>query len=117
MPHPGSIVLADWRDGALPKEPNKLRPAVVIDGDRLFAPGYPYVLLVPLSADEAMLIAALAVQLLPTAENGCTKACWAMSYLVTSTAKARIRATESRVTREQLAEIRRQVALAIGIEI
>ena len=28
---PGEIVLADWRGDALPKEPNKLRPAVVVD--------------------------------------------------------------------------------------
>ena len=32
----GQIVIADWRD-ALPKEPNKLRPAVVVeDSSRLF---------------------------------------------------------------------------------
>jgi hypothetical protein len=33
----GQIVIADWRD-ALPKEPNKLRPAVVVEGDALFDP-------------------------------------------------------------------------------
>ena len=33
----GQIVLADWRGDALPKEPNKRRPAVVVEDDGLFA--------------------------------------------------------------------------------
>jgi hypothetical protein len=33
----GQIVLADWRSDALPKEPNKLRPAAAVVDDRLFA--------------------------------------------------------------------------------
>ena len=37
----GQIVLADWRGGARPNEPNKLRPAVVVEDDGLFAPFYP----------------------------------------------------------------------------
>jgi mRNA interferase MazF len=37
--HAGQIVLADWRGDALPKEPNKRRPAVVVEDDALFAPG------------------------------------------------------------------------------
>ena len=57
----GQIVLADWRGDALPKEPNKLRPAVVVEDDGLFAPGYPNVLLVPLSDDAGLVIADLAV--------------------------------------------------------
>jgi hypothetical protein len=42
----GQIVIADWRD-ALPKEPNKLRPAVVVEDETLFDPAYPNVILVP----------------------------------------------------------------------
>jgi mRNA interferase MazF len=42
----GQIVLADWRD-ALPREPNKLRPAIVVEDDRLFPDDYQNVLLVP----------------------------------------------------------------------
>lgn len=42
----GQIVVVDWRD-ALPKEANKLRPAVVVEDDALFADEYPNVLLVP----------------------------------------------------------------------
>lgn len=47
---PGQIVLVDWRD-ALPKEPNKRRPAVVVEDAELFHPSYPNVILVPLTAD------------------------------------------------------------------
>nr|WP_294519631.1 type II toxin-antitoxin system PemK/MazF family toxin [uncultured Rhodopila sp.] len=110
----GQIVMADWRGEALPKEPNKLRPAVVVEDDGLFAPNYPNVILVPLTEDATLVIADLSVQIEPTAEDGCSKPCLAVSHLVTATSKARIRATASRVTPAQLAQIRRQIALAIG---
>ncbi len=38
--HAGQIVVADWRGDAMSKEPNKLRPAVVVEEDGLFAPAY-----------------------------------------------------------------------------
>ena len=112
----GQIVLADWRGDALPKEPNKLRPAVVVEDDGLFAPGYPNVILVPLTDDVGLVIADLAVAIAPTAENGCAKPCWAASHLVATTSKRRVTATASCVTAGQLAGIRRQVALAVGVE-
>jgi mRNA interferase MazF len=37
----GQIVLTDGRGDALPKEPNKRRPTVVVEDDGLFAPSYP----------------------------------------------------------------------------
>jgi mRNA interferase MazF len=111
----GQIVLADWRGDALPKEPNKRRPAVVVEDDGLFAPSYPNAILVPLTEDAALAIPDLSVAIVPTVENGCSKACWAVSHLVATTAKARLRATPSRIAPEQLAAIRRQIALAIGI--
>jgi hypothetical protein len=40
---------------------------------------------------------------------------WAVSHLVATTSKAWLHATQSRVTPEQLAAIRRQIALAVGI--
>ena len=109
-------MLADWRGDALPKEPNKLRPAVVVEDDGLFAPGYPNAILVPLTDDTALVIADLSVAIAPTPENGCSKPCWAASHLVATTSKHRLTATPARVTAEQLANIRRQVALAVGIE-
>lgn len=114
--HAGQIVLADWRGDAMPKEPNKRRPAVVVEDDGLFAPSYPNAILVPLTEDPALAIPDLSVAIAPTAENGCSKPCWAVSHLVATTSKARLRATSSNVTPEQLTAIRRQIALAVGVE-
>jgi mRNA-degrading endonuclease toxin of MazEF toxin-antitoxin module len=112
----GQIVLADWRGDALPKEPNKLRPAVVVEDDGLFAPAYPNAILVPLTEDPTLTIPDLSVAIPPSAGNGCSKPCWAVSHLVATTSKLRLHATPSRVTPGQLAAIRRQIALAVGIE-
>jgi mRNA interferase MazF len=111
---PGQIVVVDWRDGLL-KEANKLRPAVVIEDCELFDPGYPNVILVPLTEDASMVVAELSVRIDPTLENGCTKACFAVSPLVAGTSQARVSGTASRITVEQLDRIRRQVAEAIGL--
>ena len=113
--HAGQIVLVDWRGDALPKKPNKLRPAVVVEDDGLFAPNYPNAILVPLTEDTDFAIAELSVAIEPTAENGCSKVCWAVSHMVTATSKARIRATESHVTADQLDRIRRQIATTLGL--
>ena len=112
----GQIVLTDWRSDALPREPNKRRLAVVVEDDGLFAPTYPNTILVPLTEDEALVIPDLSVPIAPTRENGCAKPCWAVSHLVATTSKTRLRVTRSQVTAEQLRAIRRQVALAVGIE-
>jgi uncharacterized protein YifN (PemK superfamily) len=112
----GQIVLADWRGDAKPKEPNKRRPAVVIEDDGLFAPSYPNAILVPLSDDAKLIIPDLCVAIAPTVENGCSKPCWAVSHLVATTSKNRLERTQSRITPEQLSAIRRQIALAIGLE-
>jgi mRNA interferase MazF len=114
--HAGQIVLADWRGDALAKEPNKRRPAVVVEDDGLFAPNYPNAILVPLTEDESCAIPELSVPIAPTIENGCSKACWAVSHLVATTAKTRLRATPSQITSDQLARIRRQIAIAVGAE-
>lgn len=109
----GQIVVADWRD-ALPKEPNKLRPAVVIEDDELFADAYPNVILVPLTEDERLAIPDLALPIDPTPANGCANRCWALSHCVATTSARRLRATASMLTGEQVAIIRRQIVLAIG---
>jgi mRNA-degrading endonuclease toxin of MazEF toxin-antitoxin module len=111
----GQIVLADWRDG-LPKEPNKLRPAIVVEDVPLFGPNYPNVILVPLADEPGFANPALSLRIEPTPENGCTKRCYALSPSVAATSKRRVKATPSHVLPEQLAEIRRQIALAVGIE-
>jgi len=111
----GQIVLADWRD-ALPKEPNKLRPAVVVEYETLFDPAYPNVILVPLTEDQRLAIPDLSVAIDPTPQNGCSKRCYALSHCVATTSAARVRPTPSRVGDDQLFAIRRQIALVIGLE-
>jgi mRNA interferase MazF len=112
---PGQIVLADWRD-ALPREPNKLRPAIVVEDSELFDPDYPNVILVPISEDRSFAAPTLTVAIDPTPENACTKRCYALSQCVTTNSKRRVRPTPSYILPEQLAAIRRQIALAIGLE-
>lgn len=87
-----------------------------MEDDALFAASYPNAILVPFTEDAALAIPDLSVAIEPTAENGCSKPCWAVSHLVATTSKSRLRATPSRITAEQLATIRRQIALAIGID-
>lgn len=87
-----------------------------MEDDGLFAPGYPNVILVPLTDDAALVIPDLSVPIAPTAENGCSKPCWAASHLAATTSKHRLTATPSHVTAGQLAAVRRQVALAVGVE-
>lgn len=112
---PGQIVLADWRD-ALPKEPNKLRPAIVVEDGALFGPSYPNVILVPLSDDSDFGMADLSLVIEPTPENGCSKRCYALSHCVTTNSQQRLTPTRSCILPEQLDIIRRQIALAIGVE-
>jgi mRNA interferase MazF len=111
----GDIVIADRRGDALPKEPNKRRPAVVIEDEGLFGASYPNVILVPLTEDAGLAIPGLAEPIDPTAENCCTKGCFALAPFVACTSAARVRATLSRITADQIAQIRRQMAEAIGL--
>lgn len=110
----GQIVLVDWRD-ALPKDANKRRPAVVVEDSGLFDPAYPNAILVPLADDPSLAIADLSVAITPTPENGCSKPCRALAHHVTAASKSRIEPTASRITDDQLADIRQRIALAIGL--
>lgn len=111
----GQIVIADRRD-ALPKQPNKRRPAIVVEDTGLFAEAFPNVILVPLTEDEAFAIAELSAVIDPTPENGCSKRCFAMAHAVTTASTARLTPTISHILPGQLLEIRRKIALAIGLE-
>jgi mRNA-degrading endonuclease toxin of MazEF toxin-antitoxin module len=110
----GQIVIADWRD-AIPKEANKLRLAVVVEDDSLFDNAHLTVILVPLTEDSRLAIPDLSVAIDPTPENGCSKRCYAVAHSVTSTSVARVKSTDSRVTPREVQEIRRKVALSIGL--
>jgi len=110
----GDIVIVDWRGGALPKEPNSLRPAIVVGDETLFAPDYPNILVVPLTSDVGIAMPSLSVTIDPTPENGCARRCFALATFVTSVSTRRVRTTASRVGPDQLAAIRGQIAVAIG---
>jgi len=110
----GQIVIVDWRD-AMPKEPNKLRPAVVVEDHELFDESYPNAILVPLTEDARLAIADLSVVIEPTAENGCTKSCHALAHCVATTSASRITATPSRITQGQLEQIRHRIGVSIGL--
>jgi len=111
----GEIVVVDWRGGALPKEANRLRPAVVVEDHELFAPDYPNVIVVPLTNDARLAIPGLAVTIDPTPDNGCERRCFALAPSVTSVSVSRVRATKSHVRPDQLSEIRTRIAEAIGV--
>ncbi|MFZ0215735.1 MAG: type II toxin-antitoxin system PemK/MazF family toxin [Candidatus Dormiibacterota bacterium] len=113
-PGAGSIVLVDWRGGALPREPTKLRPAVVIEAEHVFPDDYPNLLVVPLTTD-ARLASALTERIEPDTGNGVTEPSWTLAPSVTSVSLHRVRGTESRVRGSQLASIRRQVGFSIGV--
>jgi mRNA-degrading endonuclease toxin of MazEF toxin-antitoxin module len=110
----GQIVLVDRRD-ALPKEPSKKRPAVVVEDSDLFDPSYPNLVLVPLAEDPHLAIPDLSVRILPTPENGCTKPCHALAHHVTTTSKRRVTPTGSRITDAQLAEVRWLIGITVGL--
>jgi mRNA interferase MazF len=111
----GQIVVVDMR-GALPKEPNKIRPCVVVEDSDLFDSSYPNVIIVPIADEADFLIQRLAVELSPTDENGCTKLSYAIAHSVATVSKQRIKKiTPSCVTDEQLASIRTLIAKSIGL--
>ena len=110
----GRIVLVDWRD-ALPKEPNKMRPAIVIEDSELFDPAYPNVIVVPLADDANLVISDLSLRIPPSPDNGCAKTCFALAQHVTTASKRRVTPTASFITPAELADIRRRVGLAIGL--
>jgi mRNA-degrading endonuclease toxin of MazEF toxin-antitoxin module len=111
----GRIVLVDWRGDALPKEPNKLRPCIVVEDDELFDETFPNVLVVPLTDSTEFLITSLTVTIDPTSENGCARTSHAISHSVTVASKRRVaQITTARITDLQLHQSRRQIAECIG---
>ena len=110
----GQIVTVDWRD-ALPKEPGKRRPAIVVEDSDLFGASYPNVILVPLAEDPHLAIADLSVEIQPTHRNGCSKPYFALAHHVTTASKLRVTPTTSQIDDGELAKIRRLIAMSVGI--
>jgi mRNA interferase MazF len=114
-PLAGSIVLVDWRGGALPREPAGRRPAVVVEDSDLVPDRYPNLLVVPLTRDERFASYGAFVQRIdPSPENGAPEVCWALAHHVTSVSLARVNPTPSVVSARQLRSIRARAVLALG---
>jgi mRNA-degrading endonuclease toxin of MazEF toxin-antitoxin module len=113
-PAAGHIVLVDW-GGAMPGEPTRIRPAVVVENARVFPDEYSVTLVVPLSRDERLARSRLAVRIDPTPENGAGATSWALAHHVNSVSLRRVNPTQSRVTNDQLHLIRQRIALALDL--
>lgn len=107
-------MLVDWRGGARPNEPTKIRPAIVVEDHGLFPDGYPNTIVVPLTQDERLAYAGLSERIEPTAENGALSVSWALAHHVTSVSLARVRVTASCISMDQLRNIRGRIAVATG---
>jgi mRNA interferase MazF len=111
----GGIVLVDWRGGALPGEPTKIRPAILVSADDLFNQEEPTIIVVPMTTQHEPTHAVLSLRIEPTPENGAIMTSWAVAHRVSTVSRRRVRETPSRVTDDQLWEIRERIALAIGV--
>lgn len=89
------------------------KPAVVVEDD-LFPPEWPNVILVPLTDNENLVVPDLSVRIEPTAMNGLASVCWAASAMVATTPKRHLTHTDRTIRPEQLALVRRQIALVVG---
>jgi len=114
-PAAGTIVLVDWRVGAVPREPTKIRPSVVVEDHELFPDAYPNTLVVPLTTDQGLAYPAFAERIDPGSENGAETTSWALAHHVTSVSLQRVQLTPSRITSEQLGSLRRRIGLALGL--
>ena len=118
----GQIVTVNWRkdprdpaQDPQPPEPNKVRPAVVVQDTGLFDPTYPTVLVVLMTGDLSLAIEALTVVLQPSPSNGCKKVSYLLPQNLTCVSKARITtATGSEITPAELQLLRQLVVLTIG---
>lgn len=111
----GQVVIVDWRD-ALPREPNKRRPAIVVEDSNIFDETYSNTIVVPLTRDTGLFAPGLAVTLAPTPTNRLVERCHALCHHLASVSKLRITPTEGRIAPQELADIRRAIALAIGLD-
>jgi mRNA interferase MazF len=112
---PGAIVKVHWRDAKRKTtDPNRVRPAVVIGMSGVYVDALATLLVVPMTADEEMLVPGVTLVLLPTPDNGCTRTSYALSWNIQSVAIERITPTNARVTDKELEELRAQVARLVG---
>ncbi len=108
-------MLVDWRVGAVPREPTKIRPAVVVEDHELFPDAYPNTLVVPLTHDASLAYPAFAEPIEPTPLGDADVVSWALAHHVTSVSLLRVQTTGSKITSQQLARLRSRIALALGL--
>jgi mRNA-degrading endonuclease toxin of MazEF toxin-antitoxin module len=108
---PGSIVIVHWRD-ALQKtgEPNKMRPSIAVGRDDLYGEEFGHLFVVPMTSLASLAVTGATVEIHPTHENGCLSVTYALTWNAQTVPIARVQPTNSRVTDEQLGELRNQVA-------
>ena len=113
---PGLIVMVDWRDALSGAgEPNKRRPAIVVSSPRFFGTGLPFEVVVPLTGEPALAIAGVSTVIEPTRENGCTKRSYALACNVQTVPHARLTATSSHITQDELGDVRAQMVRSGGV--
>ena len=87
----------------------------MVEHEALFEDDEPNLIVVPLTRDERLLTPAFAIPIEPTPENGAPWLSWALPHYVNSISRQRVRHTASRITDDQLWDIRQRIALAIGL--
>jgi len=111
----GQILWIDFRKDALPKEPNKLRPGIVVEDSGLFALEFPNVVVVPCTTALTFEVLDLCVQIEPDKHNGFDRVNWAIAHNVTTASKARIvKETNYHISLQHLAEIRARIIETLG---
>ena len=112
----GDILVLNWRGDGLPKEPNTIRPCVVVEDHDIFSDAHQTILVVPLTTRGLMVIAQLSVRIPPTATNRLEHESYAPAYMVTAASKQRIDGDPiGRITTAQLDSLRAYIAESIGI--
>jgi mRNA interferase MazF len=111
----GQILWIDFRKDARPKEPNKLRPGIVVENAALFAPDFPTIIVVPCTTALTFEVMDLSVEIEPDESNGFDRVNWAIAHNITSASKARIlKETDYRVSPEHVAQIRQRIIETLG---
>jgi mRNA interferase MazF len=112
----GQILWLDFRKDALPKEPNKLRPAIIVEDSDLFAAGFPNVVVVPCTTALTFEVMDLCVQIEPDKHNGFDRINWAIAHNVTTASKSRIvKETDYHVSPQHLSEIRARISETLNL--
>jgi mRNA interferase MazF len=111
----GQIIWIDFRRDALPKEPNKLRPGIVVEDGGLFVEAFPNVVVVPCTTRLTFDVLDLCVELPPDERNGFDRTNWAIAHRVTTASKSRIvKETAYHVSPQHLALIQTRISETIG---